>query len=280
MWVPIALEKIFLKALILRDKWNKIALEPFLNINAIISNLHIESKRIGGYRMSQQPFVSAIIAAAGASSRMEGTDKQKASLNGLPVIIRTLQEFERNVGISEIILVCPNHELEVFQSLIAKHQLTKVSAVVGGGLTRQSSVFAGIAACSEQAQYYAIHDGARPLVSQKVIEDVLAGAFQYGGAAPGIAAKETIKIVSKDGFVNSTPPRSTVRIIQTPQVFDAQLYGKAMGLAAQHGLDYTDDCQLFEAAGQRVFITEGDSANIKITFPLDMELSETILRNL
>lgn len=230
--------------------------------------------------MSQKPFVSAIIAAAGSSRRMEGTDKQKASLNGVPVIIRTLRQFEANDGITEIVLVCPQNELENYKHLISKHNVSKVSAVVAGGQTRQNSVFAGIQACSQNARYYAIHDGARPLVSQQVINAALEGAFKYAGAAPGIEAKETIKIISEDGFVYKTPTRSTLRIIQTPQIFDAELYKKAMEQAIKHNLDYTDDCQLFEAAGQRVYITEGDSANIKITFPLDMNLSETIIKSL
>ena len=230
--------------------------------------------------MSNSPFVSAVIAAAGSSRRMEGTDKQKASLVGTPVIIRTIMQFQQNTEISEIILVCPEHEIKNFQNLLQKHQIAGVSAIVAGGGTRQESVFAGINACNPEADYYAIHDGARPLVSQEVINDVLAGAIKYGGAAPGIEAKETIKIISKDGFVHNTPARNTLRIIQTPQVFDAALYKKAMAIAIQHNLDFTDDCQLFEAAGQRVFITKGDSANIKITFPLDMEVSETILKNI
>ncbi len=230
--------------------------------------------------MVQIPFVSVVIAAAGSSTRMRGIDKQKANLSNLPVIIRTIRQFEQNANIDEIILVCRQDDIESYQNLLRRFGMGKIAQIVRGGETRQQSVFQGVAHCSPLAQYLAIHDGARPLVTQQVIHQALEGAIRHGAAAPGVPAGETIKIISDESFVDRTPSRSSLRVIQTPQIFNAQLYRQAMELALAQGKEYTDDCQLLEAAGHKVFITQGDRANIKITTPLDMALSEFIIQSM
>ena len=223
-----------------------------------------------------RPLVSAVIAAAGVSHRMCGCDKKLILLLGVPVLVRTVSVFDNSPCIDEIVVVTSANDLAYIQQLLDSYGLSKVKAVVPGGLTRQASVFAGIAACSPASDYYAIHDGARPLVSPQLISEAVAAAQKYGAAAPGVPVKETIKIMNSDGFVKTTPRRDTLCVIQTPQVFSCDIYQRAV--QAAQGQDFTDDCQLAENAGFPVFVTQGEHTNIKITTLQDIPLCEAILK--
>jgi 2-C-methyl-D-erythritol 4-phosphate cytidylyltransferase len=134
----------------------------------------------------------------------------------------------------------------------------------------------GVSAVPECA-YIAIHDGARPLISPADIEKVIAAARKTGAATLGVPVKDTIKTV-ENGIITDTPERAKLWQTQTPQVFRRDLYENAMALAAQQGKDYTDDCQLIEAAGQPVTMTEGSYRNIKLTTPEDFLIAEAFLR--
>ena len=149
--------------------------------------------------------------------------------------------------------------------------------VVPGGETRLGSVLAGLRAVSEQTQLVAVQDGARPLVSEKVISAAVVQAGRCGAAAPAVPVKDTIKVAS-GGTVVETPDRSRLFAVQTPQVFDVDLLRGALQNAQEKQLPVTDDCSAVEAIGKKVFLTEGSEENIKITTPLDLELAEAILR--
>jgi len=232
----------------------------------------------GRRKKAPATYISTVIAAAGMSSRMNGIDKQQAPIDEVPVVIRTLAAFEACPRIDEVILVCREEMIPEYYSLIQEHMLRKVISVVGGGPTRQDSVFLGIRACNPAATHYAIHDGARPLVEGSVIDSCIDAALAYGAAAAGIPVRDTIKVRDEAGFVATTPPRAQLIAIQTPQIFEAGLYRAAMAAAQRQGRIYTDDCQLIEHAGKPVYISPGSSENIKITTPEDLAIAQAVLK--
>ena len=140
----------------------------------------------------------------------------------------------------------------------------------------KKSVLEGLKKVSKDTQYIAIHDGARPLVKPEHIRKVIKDARVFGGATLGVPVKDTIKMVD-DGLITDTPPRASLYITQTPQVFRKRLYFEAVDFATEHGLDFTDDCQLVEAINCRVCMTTGDYTNIKITTPEDRAIAEVLL---
>lgn len=230
-----------------------------------------------GFGKKNRIGASAIIPAAGSASRMEGLDKQRADLGGQPVLWHTLRAFERSPLIEEIILVCPGPAIAEYLFLTDEWRFKKLRSIVEGGQTRQQSVWNGIAACSPDAAYYCIHDGARPLVTEEVIAAAIEKAMEKGAATAAMPVKDTIKTAGPSGEILSTPDRATLYLTQTPQVFAAPLYREAMAAAKQAGRDYTDDCQLIEALGQTVWLAQGDYKNIKITTPEDLQIATALL---
>lgn len=226
-------------------------------------------------RKLKHPYCAAVIVAAGQATRMAGKDKILTEIGGMPVICRTLEAFDHNEMVDEIIVVARVDLMERVSELCAAYP--KVRIVVSGGSSRLESVYAGVSAVSEQTRLIAVHDGARPLVGDDVISNTIAKAAKFGAAAPAIAVKDTIK-VSSSGAVDATPDRKTLFAVQTPQVFDCDLLKGALQNAIDKKLEVTDDCSCVEAIGMKVQLTDGSEENIKITTPFDLELAELILR--
>ena len=218
---------------------------------------------------------AAIIVAAGEARRM-GADKQMLELAGVPVLLHTLKAFEVSPLISEIIVVTRTDTLELVAGLAKTAGITKLTKVMAGGETRTESVQNGLYAVSHRAKLVAIHDGARPLVSQKIILDAVNKAVKYNAAAPAVPVKSTIKQVQR-GYVVSTPERSELYEVQTPQVFDVDLIKGAIAAATKSGKQYTDDCAAVEAIGATVYITKGAYENMKLTTPEDLIIAEMFL---
>ncbi len=224
--------------------------------------------------------VTAIIVAAGSSTRMgKAVSKQLIKLNGSEAILHTLRAFDNASSISEIVVVCRENDIPEIQSLASKNGIKKITAFVCGGDTRQQSVANGINAVSIDTEYVAIHDGARPLVLPEDINTTVRNAAVYGSSALGVFVKDTIKVVDKNGFIESTPDRSRLVAIATPQIFELSLYKKAMQKASDENKDYTDDCQLIESLGEKIFVTLGSPSNIKLTTPEDIITAEAFLRS-
>ena len=218
----------------------------------------------------------AVIVAAGSASRMGGIDKVMAPLAGRPMIVHTVEKFQRCALIQEIVIVTREDLVEEIRLLCG--EFDKVQAVVVGGSSRQKSVDAGLQALSKSVKLAAVHDGARPLVSRDVIEKTIHAANRYDAAAPAVPVKDTVKTVRKDDSVEETLDRSVLRAIQTPQVFDATILKAALQDAVEKEASITDDCAAVERIGKTVFLVEGDEENIKITTPVDLVLAEAILR--
>ena len=219
---------------------------------------------------------AAILVAAGSSSRMDGQDKLLAELGGMTVLERSALAFEQNDRISELVVVTRGDRLEEVSRLLNDRGLSKLTIVVAGGETRADSVRAGLEHISKKAALVAIHDAARPLVSQRIINETVAMAIKTRASAPAIPVKDTIK-VAKSGAVVSTPDRKTLYAVQTPQVFDADLLRAAHKKAEKSGKELTDDCLAAEQLGLKVFLTQGEETNLKITTPLDLRIAAMIL---
>ncbi len=222
-------------------------------------------------------YCGAVIVAAGSASRMGGIDKVMAPVGGEPMLVRTVRAFESCGAIREIVVVTRPDLIAQVTELTAA--FSKVQAVITGGSSRQESVAAGLSALSAKVKLAAIQDAARPFVTGELIDRTVRAAERYGAAAPAIPVKDTVKVVS-GGIVQSTPDRSTLRAVQTPQVFDRDLLTGALGKAKQEGAEVTDDCSAVERLGMSVRMVTGDERNIKITTPLDLKLAELILEDL
>ena len=218
-------------------------------------------------------YCGAVIVAAGSASRMGGIDKVMAPLGGEPMILRTVRQFQESDVIREIVVVTRPDLIVPIMDLC--HSFDKVRAVVVGGDSRDASVAMGLNTLSEKCKLVAVQDGARPFATWQLIDRVVRAANSYGAAAPAIPVKDTIKVV-QGGVVRETPDRSTLKAVQTPQVFDFDLLRGALKKAKLDGLAITDDCSAVEAMGMSVKIVEGDERNMKITTPLDLKIAELI----
>lgn len=218
---------------------------------------------------------TAILVAAGQASRMQGIDKQFARLGPWPVVLHSALLFDRMPEIQKIVVVTRPDQQERMKALFDAYPFKTPVELVPGGSTRQESVQNGIAAAGD-CGYLAIHDGARPLVREEEVRRVLQDAERYGAATLGVLVKDTIKLAAADHSIETTPPRDRLYQIQTPQVFERTLYLHAAQSARERGQDFTDDCQLAEADGKKVYITQGSYTNLKITTPEDLALAETL----
>ena len=215
-----------------------------------------------------------VIVAAGSASRMGGIDKVMAQLKGEPMIVRTVRAFQQCDAVKEIVIVTREDLIRPISSLCA--QMDKVKAVVAGGKSRQESVWLGLNALSKDVKLVAIHDGARPLITNAVIDRTVRAAHTYGAAAPAVPVKDTIKVV-KSGLAMATPDRANLRAVQTPQVFDFDLLRGALKKAEEESASLADDCSGVERMGMSVKIVEGDERNLKVTTPLDLKIAEMLL---
>ncbi|MEA4896563.1 MAG: 2-C-methyl-D-erythritol 4-phosphate cytidylyltransferase [Oscillospiraceae bacterium] len=220
---------------------------------------------------------SAVIVAAGASTRF-GSDKLFAPLNGIPVLAYSLTTFEACENISEIIVVTEPEKITKVAELCGRYNISKLTKVVSGGATRLESSLSGVSETDKKCELIAVHDGARPLVSVKIIEDAIKGAYKHRAAIPAVPARDTVKILS-GAFTSETPDRATAWCAQTPQVFLPELVKGALTSALQKGIPASDDASAVEMLGFPVYITEGSEENIKITTPLDIKFAECILES-
>ena len=222
------------------------------------------------------PAVCAVIVAAGSSRRMGGENKLLLSLGGQPVLTHTLCAFQKCPAVHDIVLVCREEDILPYSELAQAFGVDKLRTVTRGGDTRTASVLAGVSASPEDSLLVAVHDGARPLVSEAVITEAIAAAAEHGAAAPVVPVKDSIKRI-KNGVIAADVPRDTLAAVQTPQVFRRELLLRALHQAAQSGRTYTDDCAAVEAIGQTVRATHGSYENIKITTPEDIAVAEAFL---
>ncbi|MDD5944163.1 MAG: 2-C-methyl-D-erythritol 4-phosphate cytidylyltransferase [Clostridia bacterium] len=223
-------------------------------------------------------FCSAVIVAAGTGKRM-GADRPKQFLElcGKTIIERTAAVFGGCSAVDEIIIVSSETGLEECRRILSGCNGDKPVKYVLGGAERYDSVYNGIRAADERCGIVIIHDGVRPFVKEKLIIDSVEAAVSFGACAAGVKSKDTVKICDDRGFVRSTPDRSFVYAIQTPQTFRKEIITDAYEKAYEKGIFGTDDAAVAENAGYPVKIIEGSYDNIKITTPDDLLVGEKIL---
>lgn len=225
---------------------------------------------------------TAIVLAAGKGSCMNSkVHKQFLELGGFPLIYYALQVFERS-RVDEIILVTGEAGLEYCRSqIVEKYQFQKVSRIVPGGSERYLSVYQGLCAV-EDTDIVLIHDGARPFVTEQIIERTIQAAVTYGSGIAAVPAKDTVKLVDQEQFSVETPPREHVWLMQTPQAFPYQNIRKAYEMVVSQQIqNVTDDAMVMETAlHQPAKIVEGSYRNMKVTTPEDLEIAEVFVKHM
>lgn len=213
--------------------------------------------------------MTAVLVAAGSSTRM-GFDKLSFDLGGETVLERSVRAFDECPEVDELVIVT-GASGENAQRAAARCK--KPVRLVRGGSTRAESARSGVAAA--HGRLVAVHDAARPFVSQSVIADTIAAAARCGAAAPAVPVKDTIKR-ARDSLVEATLERSELFAVQTPQVFQVDLIKAALVKALEDGAALTDDCGAVERLGIGVSLTQGDYCNLKITTPEDLAVAEAL----
>lgn len=224
-----------------------------------------------------KPMVTCIVVAAGRSRRMgKQIDKITVPLAGHPLVVHSLAVLSSLTAVENIVVVTAERSLATLRALVDKYGLCKVRAIVAGGETRQQSVACGLAAIDWPADLVAVHDGARPCLSRREAEAVVADGMAYGAAILAIPVQDTIKVV-ETGVVQSTLQRSQLWAAQTPQVFRRSWLEEAHQRAAARRLAATDDAALVAELGYAVHVTPGSAANIKVTTPEDLLMAAAFL---
>jgi 2-C-methyl-D-erythritol 4-phosphate cytidylyltransferase len=224
----------------------------------------------------------AIILAGGAGKRMgAATNKQLLLLDNKPIIVHTLQVFEECRAIDGIYLVVNQKDLPVIQEeILEANRFNKILKLVIGGRLRQDSVKNGLEAIECPCDIVVIHDGARPFISPSFIEKGIFLMEMFDAIIPAIQVKDTIKVVSKEGFVTKTLERDSLWHVQTPQTFKYELVIKAYRDGMAKKLCGYDDATFMEHAGKKVKVIEGSPFNLKITTPEDLIMARGILSQL
>ncbi len=233
-------------------------------------------KRMLTKHRDKKEFCTAIVAAAGSSSRMGGENKQLLPLQGVPVLIRTLQALDAAETVDAMVVATREEDIVAIAELVKTYGIGKPVTVAAGGATRVESVLKALSYAPEGTTLFAVQDGARPFVTVELINETVRKAAQCGAAAPAIPVKDTVKVAA-ERIVTSTPDRRRLFAVQTPQVFDADLLKAALQSAVTDGAEITDDCSAVERIGKEIYLTEGSEENIKITTPFDLVVAEGIL---
>lgn len=223
--------------------------------------------------------VSAIVLAGGRGKRMGSVQsKQYIDLNGKPILYYTLNHFINNKNIDKVILVISEDELEFCRNEVLDKYNLKIDSIAFGGKERQDSVYNGLKK-ADGSDIVLIHDGARPFVSERIIEEGIKYARMYGAAAPGVMPKDTIKVKNQESFSLETPDRNNLVAVQTPQVFDYNIIFGCHKKVKEKHLDVTDDTMVVELFGNDVYLYEGEYTNIKITTPEDLILAQYLVES-
>ena len=220
--------------------------------------------------------IDVLIPAAGAGHRMETSVKKPyLILDDKPILSHTIDVFENNSAIDEIYVIVGKSDFDICnETAIYPYQYKKVRELIAGGETRQSSVFNGLCALSDDVEYVIVHDGVRPFLDDKIIYECLVASEKCGAAVSAVPVKDTIKVANEEDFIDHTPDRNSLWRVQTPQVFRKSLLLEAYKNALQKGITASDDAALVEELGNPVKLVMGSYKNIKLTTPEDMQIAE------
>ncbi len=237
---------------------------------------------------------TAVVLAAGSGARMHSSvPKQFMELEGKPLIWYALEAVERSSIIDDCILVTGAGDISYMRrEIVEKYGFSKVDKITAGGSQRFESVARALEVLENgelrtpnREGYVFIHDGARPFLTEKILEDTYAAAYAYGACVAAMPSKDTVKLADAEGYAVQTPNRNSVWMVQTPQVFEVQMiceaYRMLMGqlpLFRQQGIEITDDAMVVETMLHRhVKLVQASYKNIKVTTPEDMRIAQTLL---
>ncbi len=224
--------------------------------------------------------VTVIIVAGGKGRRMDSDiPKQYLIIDDRIILDKTIEQFEKNNKIDNIIVVVNNEDIEFVKKNISYERPT-INKVISGGAERINSVYNGILSIDEDMQnsIVLIHDGVRPFISQKLINSCIESAYEHGACIPVIDLVDTVKQITKDNFVKKTIDRSRYKAVQTPQAFDYEIIKKCYDMAIEDKIKVTDDSSIVEHYGYTVKTIPGLQKNIKITTQFDLRVAEIIAR--
>jgi 2-C-methyl-D-erythritol 4-phosphate cytidylyltransferase len=225
---------------------------------------------------------TAIVLAAGDSRRMGGdTAKTYLPIGGRPLVLRTLDRMFSAVSVDEVVLVVAGDRITQCESMLRADPVLRDRRWIlqAGGVTRQQSAKCGLERVESAAEIVIIHDGARPFVSAGLIDRCVEVAAERDAVVVGLPVRDTIKVVSEDHWIQTTPERSSLWEIQTPQVFKRELIVAAHQRAERESAQVTDDAMVVERLGIPVYVLEGEQTNFKITVPDDVWLAEALIRD-
>ena len=218
--------------------------------------------------------IGVVIVAGGSGKRMGAAlPKQFMMLGNLPILGRTINSIREALPASQIVVVLPEEHIELWKNIAARFEIAKHS-ITAGGKERFHSVLNGIDALSDEVEYIAVHDGVRAMATKKLIIRAMLAAEEHGAVIPVVDVVDSYRRV--DGVESYIVPRSELRIVQTPQVFRAQVLRDAYNQPFSPA--FTDDASVVEAAGGRIVLVDGERTNIKLTTPEDMAYAEWILQ--
>lgn len=226
------------------------------------------------------PFTSAVILCAGSGARFApdgSVTKQNVLVGGIPIAVRTLLIFDICDIVDEVIVVCREDEVGIFEEYRTRYDIKKLTGIVKGGASRQESSLAGCDAIDPKAKYVMVHDGARCLVTPEIIEKTARAAYSSGAAVAAERCRDTVKISEDGSTVESTADRDKIWLAKTPQAFLANMYRAAAYMAKKDGAAVTDDASMAERLGFSVTLVDCGSQNLKITYREDVILAEAII---
>jgi 2-C-methyl-D-erythritol 4-phosphate cytidylyltransferase len=219
---------------------------------------------------------SAIIVAAGSSRRM-GFNKLLAPLGGVPVLRRSLGQFQACPDIQEIIIVGGEEVAAELARWQSQQPFSKLAAIVPGGAERHVSVWNGLQACSPVSEVIAVHDGARPLIQPSQISKCIAAVSEHSAVACARPMTETIKRIDASGRITESLDRTGIWVMETPQAFERSLLIRAYEAVMRDQVLVTDEVSAVQHIGAQVFVVENPTPNPKITFPADLAQAERFL---
>jgi 2-C-methyl-D-erythritol 4-phosphate cytidylyltransferase len=229
--------------------------------------------------------ITAIVPAAGIGRRFDDSRRKSFfPINGKPLLVHTLSRLGKEALISDIILVVNEEFQSEASDILEESGVSGTCRIIKGGRERQDSVFNALKYIKDEMNnvvddsYIMVHDGARPYIPDGLISRLVAALQDADGAVPGIPARDTMKTIDEQGYVDSTLDRDRIRAIQTPQIFKYRVIIDAYEVAYQSGYAGTDDAALVERNGGRVRVIDGDPLNIKITTMEDIAIMRCILR--
>lgn len=238
----------------------------------------VHLKKLVKKNRDKKAICSVVVAAAGSSARMEGRNKLFIEIGDKPVLAHTLIALNKCKEINEIIVVTRFDEIDIVAQLCLTYQVTKIAKIIAGGKTRLESVNNGVLQVSRDATLIAIHDGARPFVTEQIVSDTVSAALKFSAAAPAVPVTSTIKLAYK-GMVEKTISRDNLYEVQTPQIFVAEIIKAALQNAIDQSVYITDDCMAVEQLGCPVKLTAGSPENLKLTTEADIAIATAIFDN-